>query len=363
MAHPGRSLSVARTAGRGFTLVELLVVIAIIGVLIALLLPAVQAAREAARRMKCQNNLKNIGLACLNYETAKKVLPPGSTVVTASGANGMSWCVSILPYIEQGALDSTVLQRLKSIQQSTGKDPDAYQLDELNDIEMSLYLCPTDDNFEIKDKFRGDKSRSSSYAGITGSYMASYKMRTGSDSACNKPDDECVGPRGGQCNAINTDGLLYPGSEVKMSQINDGTSNTLMVGERWYQLRIWTAGNYHGDDPPRGVANFKRPPTGYTPMKSCSSAAKNFEDKYPINANLNIVGYYISHQNETDRPEKPAGAPTGMLFNDFPFGSFHTNGANFVQADGSVEFLTDNIDPAVYLAKASRNGGETFNDQ
>ena len=79
---------------RGFTLVELLVVIAIIGVLIALLLPAIQAAREAARRMSCQNNVKNIGLACLNYESAKKAHPPGSTVVTQTTKNGLSWNVT-----------------------------------------------------------------------------------------------------------------------------------------------------------------------------------------------------------------------------------------------------------------------------
>ena len=86
----------------GFTLVELLVVITIIGILIALLLPAVQAAREAARRMQCSNNLKQVGLAILNYESSYSVLPPGGLRLSSRAAYGSSWWVRILPYIEAG---------------------------------------------------------------------------------------------------------------------------------------------------------------------------------------------------------------------------------------------------------------------
>jgi prepilin-type N-terminal cleavage/methylation domain-containing protein len=108
------SRSAGRRALRGFTLVELLVVIAIIGVLVSLLLPAVQAAREAARRMTCQNNMKNMSLACLNYESARGMLPPASQADDVTGSNGLkwnlysgnqlSWVVHILPYIEQQAM-------------------------------------------------------------------------------------------------------------------------------------------------------------------------------------------------------------------------------------------------------------------
>src|SRR3954469_3488637 len=103
-----------RRGGRGhvgtaFTLVELLVVIAIIGILVALLLPAIQAAREAARRTKCVNNLKNVALACLNYESSRKALPPGSLLVldpktggAAGTQSGLGWQVLILPFIERG---------------------------------------------------------------------------------------------------------------------------------------------------------------------------------------------------------------------------------------------------------------------
>ena len=362
MTRRGRQ-SNCRTTARGFTLVELLVVIAIIGVLVALLLPAVQAAREAARRMKCQNNLKNIGLACLNYEASKQVLPPSSWVTSKLGANGLSWNVLILPYIEQSGLDSTIIQKVKEIEKSSGSDADAYQLGDLNDLEMALYLCPTDDVSQITDKFRGGLSRSSSYAAINGSYYSSQTRRNnGTPPTCADPNDECVIPVGGQCAYLNIDGLMYPGSEVDMGQITDGTSNTILVGERWYQLRIWTAGNYHSDAPPRGVANAKHPRTGYVPKQSCSASAKNVDDRYPINPDLNVVGFYISHQNETDRPTKPNGAASSMSYNNFPFASFHASGANFVHGDGSVKFLADNIDINVYLAKASRNGNETISE-
>ena len=97
----------------GFTLVELLVVIAIIGILVALLLPAVQAARESARRVQCQNNLKNIALACLNFETAKGELPPGSVNTSIQQGSGLGWPVQILPYVEE----SIVSEEARKIQE------------------------------------------------------------------------------------------------------------------------------------------------------------------------------------------------------------------------------------------------------
>src|SRR5215207_2473001 len=104
MRCPSHAVVCHRSRG-GFTLVELLVVIAIIGVLVALLLPAIQAAREAARRAQCQNNLKQIGLACLNYESARRVLPYGNMISNSTGGTFHSgWTIEILPYVENSAL-------------------------------------------------------------------------------------------------------------------------------------------------------------------------------------------------------------------------------------------------------------------
>ncbi|MDR2642914.1 MAG: DUF1559 domain-containing protein, partial [Planctomycetaceae bacterium] len=124
---------------RGFTLVELLVVIAIIGVLIALLLPAVQAAREAARRMQCSDHLKNIALATHNYHDIYQTLPPGS-----KGDGGPTWALLLLPYVEQHALYSRY--NIKRLAWDTVIDSgfEASNFAVLKDVKISIYTCPSD---------------------------------------------------------------------------------------------------------------------------------------------------------------------------------------------------------------------------
>jgi hypothetical protein len=168
----------------------------------------------------------------------------------------------------------------------------------------------------------------------------------------------CVGGGGALFGELNIDGVLFPGGDVKTSQISDGTSNTLLAGERWYQLRVWTAGNYFTV----AGAGFNPVPPKKAPCGSASSASKNFSSRVPPNAKLDVVGYYINHDNTTDRPPAPGNAPKTLAFNDLPFGSFHTGITNFVRADGGGEVIADDIDTNVYLALASRNGGETVSD-
>lgn len=349
----------SKQSRHGFTLVELLVVIAIIGVLVALLLPAVQAARESARRMTCQNNEKNYGLACLNYESTKKVFPPSSLVVNRTSANGLSWHVIIMPYIEQGALEGEIARQMEEYQKKYNKVMTAEALEGINEFAVEIYICPSD---EIAyDKFQQDQ-RVVNYAAVAGSYLARH-VRSGQgfpdcapDFPNKDPYDECVGPKG-FCNPINIDGMMFPGSDVKHGQITDGVSNTLLIGERWYQMRSWTIGVWHSDfDPDR------LPPVGVVPYLACSSSAKNIDGQYLPNANLNVVGYYASHDNATDRPDMPPGAQKTMLFNDLLFGSQHPGGANFVFADGSVHFISDDIDEVLYEALGSRDGEETISE-
>src|SRR4051812_43260522 len=169
-----------------FTLVELLVVIAIIGILVALLLQAIQAAREAARRTKCVNNLKNIGLACLNYESANKRYPPSSTIARNQSyptANGLSWCVLILPYVEESGVGDSIKTFVDSYRAAnknpdgTGKDPDVYDpgFNTPSAQELTLFQCPSDQVAEIHDHFetsQGKPLKAASYAGVTGSYSS-----------------------------------------------------------------------------------------------------------------------------------------------------------------------------------------------
>ncbi len=364
MGFTTRRSSSRRSDLHGFTLVELLVVIAIIGVLVALLLPAVQAAREAARRMSCQNNVKNIGLACLNYESSKSVMPPSSLSAARSGNNGLSWPVMVLPYVEQGSLSQDIANRIQAIKEGAGAgDADAYGLGEaINELRLDLYSCPSDSN-AIDNLSETTIRLATNYSAIAGSFISRFNLQFGGAPSCaQNSGDNCVGSA---ASGINTDGIMYPGSNVALRQVTDGTSNTFLVGERTYQLRAWTAGNYHSDNFCRG-----KPippctiPLGHTPLGSLSSSSKNIDDRFPVNGNLNVIGYYDSHSNSRgDLPEMPNGAPRGMSFNNMLFASYHTGGANFVYTDGSVHFISDAVNSITYLALASRNGEEIIDEQ
>lgn len=347
----------------GFTLVELLVVIAIIGVLVGLLLPAIQAARESARRMSCQNNLKNIGLACLNYESTKGIMPPSSRNKTTSSLNGLSWTVGILPYIEQGSVDQEIESQIaKAEANSSNGEAGAYALSELVDsLRMDIYQCPSDGE-AAGGRSGSDIVAAANYCAVAGSYISRYSRANGSTPSCSvTSDDDCAG---GSTSGINTDGVIYPGSDTGLRKVTDGTSNTYLIGERTYQLRVWTAGNYHLDSGycrrlrDRGP-DCKMPAIGFTPDKSLSSASKNLDERYPLNGNLYTIGFYVSHSG-SDLPSIPAGAPRVMSFNNIIFGSYHPGGANFVNADGSVHYVQDGIDMDVYLASGSRNGEEVL---
>lgn len=354
------------TPRRGFTLVELLVVIAIIGVLVALLLPAVQAAREAARRSSCQNNLKNMGLACLNYESARGVYPPGSVNAKAVSYNGNSWHMEILPYMEQGTLGSNVTSLLNSYRTSPTTEADFYTIQgkaAAGDAAAKavieglkgvvIFSCPSDNPTEAVDKF-SPELRAANYGGIAGS----FKTRNPSVTCPSTYTDPnymsvgCVGP-----GAMNIDGMLYPGSKVEGRHVSDGTSNTLMIGERWYQVRAWPFGAYYST--PYGGARGTGQAPPEVPVAAASTACKNVDTRYPPNVSLESVGYYVSH-DPTDRPGT-ASSKT-IQFNDLPFQSFHSAGVQFVRADGSVSLLSDSVDPNLYAALASRNGEETISE-
>jgi prepilin-type N-terminal cleavage/methylation domain-containing protein/prepilin-type processing-associated H-X9-DG protein len=320
-----------------FTLVELLVVIAIIGILVALLLPATQQARESARRTKCVNNLKNIALACLNYESAKKTLPPGAVNAAKEKDNGFSWSVHILPYIEEGAVGAKAKSEFKNT---------AYN-STVNELRLPLYVCPSDVAVdEMFDKFKVSY-KGMNYAGVTGS----YESRVGSCPSAITPGKYCVSgnPIFG---SMNFDGLLVQDTPIKLQKVSDGTNKTLLVGERWYQLRAWTVGAYY-----LGSQTNARGPQPDTAFSSC----KNLRDNVPINFYLQVA-CYINHNNGTDRPSLPTPLNNSLQYNNLPFASFHPGGVNFSYGDGSVSWMPDDIDTVLYLALGSRNDGEALSD-
>jgi prepilin-type N-terminal cleavage/methylation domain-containing protein/prepilin-type processing-associated H-X9-DG protein len=345
----------------GFTLVELLVVIAIIGILVALLLPAIQAAREAARRTQCQNNLKNIALACLNFESAKGELPPGSVNAAAASQSGLGWPVQILPYIEEATVSEDAIEQYKKVGDAYSEDAAVVAISSLL---LPMYLCPSDpelkdqrEKFGTTDAARNRKGMS--YAGVSGSYYA----RTGICPDRKTIPHYCVWANpslGDIFGPNNYDGLLIMDWPVSLRSATDGLSKTFLIGERNYQIRAWMIGAYwRGEtDPSRGRRDLT-PPKGPQPQ-TAFFACKNVSDKVELNHDP-YTGCYIDHQNALgDRPPVPDSTPRTISVNDLPFASFHPGGVNFSFGDGSVKLIADNIDVDLYLALGSRNGEESI---
>ena len=330
----------------GFTLVELLVVIAIIGVLIALLLPAVQAAREASRRSKCLNNIRQIGLACLNYELTHGQLPQGARPNPSekSGGylkrNGISFHVTILPFAEFANVSDSILDIIKDKTttatvwgKTTTSEPDVLSDEDIKpfrSLSIPTYLCPSDtvviDDFTLG--LTGEALPSRSYYGISGSAFSRNPDL----------DEEYLG--NGEW-AMNQDGAMYYGSNVELRSVTDGTSNTFLIGERWYTKRAWLVG---------GRATSA---TGIV-LYSC----KNLDRRYPINTPLHPNNYYVSHVAFGNNPEMSPGGSQEVALNNLYFGSFHPGGAHFGLIDGSAHFVQEDVDLDLYLAMGSINGGE-----
>lgn len=205
---------------QGFTLVELLVVIAIIGVMVGLLLPAVQAAREAARRMQCSNNFKQIGIAVHNYHDTFGTFPPGFTDYIGDGGNGWGWGVFLLPFMEQSALYDAINPTKQRFPLANTED-----LYKVCQTPVAAYRCPSDPGRELNNH-RGNFA-TSNYIGLWGSNSA-------------------AGTHTGAGN-----GMFFYRSRLKMRDVLDGTTNVLMIGERAFpdsanSGKPWRGGIYAG---------------------------------------------------------------------------------------------------------------------
>jgi len=295
---------------RAFTLIELLVVIAVIGILIALLIPAIQAARMAARRSQCANNLKQLGLGLLSYSDAQRTLPSGYLSDFDAQGNdtgpGWGWAALVLPQIEQPNLAATINFR-RPIEDIANKAPRLTLIPTL--------LCP------------GDETESQ--------WRSEVRDNQGNPTAviCEVAAANYVGMYGTSDPGVDGDGLFFRNSQVALRDIADGLSNTIALGERSHRL---------------GEATWVGSVTG-------TQLFPDEEEGEIGKARLeHASGMVLGHIGLGYGPNDPRSEVN-------QFYSVHGDGVNFAFADGHVRFLPSSIDYQVYRALATRDMGETIN--
>jgi prepilin-type N-terminal cleavage/methylation domain-containing protein/prepilin-type processing-associated H-X9-DG protein len=291
--------AIMQSRPRGFTLVELLVVIAIIGILVALLLPAVQAAREAARRTSCFNNMKQIGLALHNYHDTFRTLPPGWLAHDPAtlrpwpeGVTGWSWGAMTLPFLEQGTVANSIVNYGLPVMDPANTAARIHYL--------PVFRCPSD-----IESSRHEFDLGTANGSLVPLAIANYVGMFGTVEL-----EDCEGlPVGTTC---LSDGAFQHQRGIAFADIVDGLSNTFLLGERSSRIEhsTWVGAIPEGDE---AFARF-----------------------------LGIADHPPNTQ--------------GVHLDDFM--SQHPGGTNFVLADGSVRLIVQTIDLNVYAAMATRGGGE-----
>jgi prepilin-type N-terminal cleavage/methylation domain-containing protein len=323
---PGNSSAIRRFSRRwGFTLIELLVVISIIAILIGLLLPAVQAAREQARRSACTNNLKQVGLALANYTNRHGTLPPGyqsiyNSLFQQEMGPGWGWASMILPDLEQQPLyDSIIFEAAMQV----GAMATARQ------VPLSVFLCPSD-NMPL----HWTPSNSETWMYMGQIYSSSLPI-------CDVAGSNYVGVYGIGEPGVNGEGVFFRGSYVPLVAITDGLSQTIMVGERSVSLQQG-----------RGMATW----TGAVPGANLWSCAPNpYEPDSGTCVKEDGSGMILGHTGEGHGPGDPYGDVN-------QFTSHHGRGCFFLYGDGHVRFLRKEMNYQVYKALSTRNRGEVISD-
>jgi prepilin-type N-terminal cleavage/methylation domain-containing protein len=296
---------ISNRRARGFTLVELLVVIAIIGVLVALLLPAVQAAREAARSSQCKNNVRQIGLATHNYHDIHNRLPPGWIANAPEGTPGWGWTVSLLPQMEQTPLHNSINRNLP-ISDAVNQ--------QARETVLNILICPSDPTPKVFTLATGgeDHGHEHEEEEEEGGHHHSVDDGTPMFRVSRSNYVGMFGTNEIEDNPSGNNGPFGYLSQTRFADFTDGLSNTLLVGERHarYGASMW-----------QGVV-----PTANEAM-------------------VRVVGVADHTPNHHDHH-----------FDDFT--SYHPAGVHFVLGDGSVRRIDDHIDLGVYQGLSTMYGGE-----
>jgi len=357
----------------GFTLIELLVVIAIIAILIGLLLPAVQKVREAASRAQCQNNLKQLGIACHAFHDANEGWPMGCEFSV-----GTAWSALILPYMEQdnvykaltfaedsappvGTGNCQWAAPLPGVQGNiaqAGSDTASRSIRNIGacEIKFKMFSCPSSGLPDSIPDISGDnwivqRRVPANYAGcVTGVLRDDRRFQTGvptpwgSTGSIERTDDlDGIFKQKIAHQRISRNGQSWGlTSGVTMTGITDGTSNTIAIGEVLTDRQAI---------PDMGLSRENNAPTqGRKDHWAIGGDDQDTTNQGDMSEHLFSTACRMNH------PRVPAGSAAFAEY-EFSAGSNHTGGANFLFADGSVRFLRDTITPATYAALGSRNDG------
>ena len=305
---------------RGFTLVELLVVIAIIGVLVALLLPAVQAAREAARRTSCVNKIRQATLAAINYQDARRHFPTATTYPGANG--GISFIALILPYVEEQSLRTLIDPNFQ------WDDPKNKQA---RDTPLPFLKCPSQIDPELIYTHLPSEPSRYEFSSLSVHYTA--VMGAKDDSNCPSAGKYSLACSSASAGHIADNGIMYADGKDKpcrtrTKDITDGLSKTFLLGEQSWEAgyhRTWIVGR---------------------------------QGQYVYSGNN--LAYTI---NTGARTPPAGGFAIDVPGNDTSFGSNHPGGVHFSHADGSVQFVSENARIDILRAAASRASGEMLGEE
>ena len=330
---------------RGFTLVELLVVIAIIGILIGMLLPAVQSVREAARRITCSNNMRQLTLSCHNFESGFGHFPglPESSVI------GFSPQARLLPFVEQANLQNLIDFDTPLMTGSGGSQVLNPVHAEAASQPLDLFLCPSDGGDPV---FENSNTGDASFAGNN------YVMCSGDGTGTNYDT------------RAETNGMVWQNSEVGFQKITDGSSNTLIFAESL--LGDQSTGSGMVENPQRQMARFggggllapglgySSPPGTDPDIETVAAQAGNFDGRARASwiwGREHMVTFNTYIPPNSNLPDVHRNG-----YGWFAARSQHTGGVNVGLADGSARFIDDSISPQTWLALGSRNGGEVVTD-